>query len=102
MADQQSFTISRNDMRKILVGLGMTEKTILALFGVLDKAHRHINAIALVTTVERMGLDREMSIRLLRRLGMDDITINNIFRMVDESKINAEIGRVYDAKIVFD
>jgi len=101
MANQETFVISRNDLRKALVSLGMGEKGILTLFGVLDKAHKHVNAISFVTTVERMGLDREKSIRLLRRLGMDDVSISNVFRMVDESKINAEIGRVYNAVVEF-
>ena len=32
-------------------------------------------------------------------MGMEDITINNAFRMIDESKITAETGRLYNAEI---
>ena len=39
--------------------------------------------------------------RVLRRIGMDDVVIANVFRMVDESKIDAEIGKVYDATLDF-
>jgi hypothetical protein len=95
------FTISRNDLRKALVSIGMEDKTVLSLFNILNRAHRHINAIAFVTTLERMGFSRERSARVLRRVGMDDVVIANVFRMVDESKIDAEIGRVYDATIDF-
>ncbi len=95
------FTIGRNDLRKALVSMGMEDKAILALFNILNKAHRHINAIAFVTTLERMGVGREKSARVLRRIGMDDVVIANVFRMVDESKIDAEIGKIYDATIDF-
>jgi Fe2+ transport system protein FeoA len=101
MATTDSFTITRNDLRKALVSLGMEEKSILMLFNILNKAHRHINAIGFVTTLERMGLDREKSVRVLRRMGMDDVIIVNVFRMVDESKIDAEIGKVYNATVDF-
>ena len=101
MATSNSFTIGRNELRKALVSLRMEEKSILLLFNILNKAHRHINAIAFVTTLERMGLDRERSARVLRRIGMDDVVIANVFRMVDESKIDAEIGKVYNATIEF-
>ena len=56
MANNETFTITRNDFRKALVSLGMEEKNILGLFNILNRAHRHINAISLVTTLERMGL----------------------------------------------
>jgi hypothetical protein len=101
MANTDSFTISRNDLRKALVGMGMEEKSILALFNILNKAHRHINVIGFVTTLERIGMGREKSARVLRRMGMNDVVIANVFRMVDESKIDAEIGKVYNATIDF-
>ncbi|MDE1865518.1 MAG: hypothetical protein KGH94_02675 [Candidatus Micrarchaeota archaeon] len=95
------FTIPRNELRKVLLSIGMEDKSILSLFNMLNKAHRHINAISFVTTLERMGGTREKSARVLRKLGMDDVVIANVFRMVDESKIDAEIGRIYDASIDF-
>jgi len=98
---QETFVIARGELRKVLVSLGMDEKNIIALFGILNKAHKHINMISFVTTVEKMGYDRDKSTKLLRRLGMDDISISNVFRMVDESKIDSEIGRVYNATVDF-
>ena len=101
VANNDSFTISRTDLRKALVSMGMEEKSILLLFNLLNKAHRHINAIGFVTTLERMGMNREKSVRVLRRMGMDDVIIANVFRMVDESKIDAEIGKIYNASVDF-
>ena len=98
----ETFTIQRNDLRKALVSLGMEEKNILSLFALLNKAHKHINVISLVTTIERMGFDRDRSTRVLRRVGMDDVMIASVFRMVDENKISSEIGRIYDASVDFN
>jgi hypothetical protein len=100
-ARQETFVIARNELRKSLVALGMSEKNVIALFGILNKAHKHVNVISFVTAVERMGYDRDKSAKLLRRLGMDDVTISDVFRMVDESKIDSEIGRVYNATVDF-
>lgn len=101
MAGRDSFSIYRNDLRKVLVGMGVSEKNIMGLFGALDKSHKHTNAISFVNTLERMGLDREKVSKVLRRIGMDDVDLTNLFRIVDESKISAEIGRLYDATIDF-
>ncbi len=94
-----SFDISRSELRKVLVSAGMADRNIMALFGMLDKAHKHINAVSFVTILARMGLDYDKAIIVLRRMGLDDVTINNVMEMVDESKIDSEIGRVYDATI---
>lgn len=94
-----SFEISRSELRKVLVGSGMADRNIMALFGMLDKAHKHVNAIAFVTILQRMGVNYDKVIIVLRRMGLDDVTISNVMEMVDESKIDSEIGRVYDATI---
>ena len=101
MAKIETLTISRNELRKVLVSMGMSDKNVISLFGVLDKAHKHANAISFVTMLERMGMDRVKSTRILRRIGLEDITIENVMNMVDESKINAEIGRTYEATVDF-
>lgn len=101
MAKNETFVIARNELRKVLVGMGMSDKNIIMLFGVLDKAHKHANAISFTTMLERMGMDRTKSVRVLRRIGLDDVTIENVMNMVDESKINAEIGRIYEASVDF-
>ena len=101
MAKIETFTISRNELRKVLVSMGMSDKNVISLFGVLDKAHKHANSISFVTMLERMGMDRAKSTRILRRIGLEDITIENVMNMVDESKINAEIGRTYEATVDF-
>ena len=46
-----------------------------------------------------MGMNRDTLGNVFRRIGMDDITINGVFNMVDEQKISAETGRLYNAEI---
>ncbi|MGI0100543.1 MAG: hypothetical protein ACREBH_02385 [Candidatus Micrarchaeaceae archaeon] len=101
MAKQDTFIISRPELRQVLIALGIKERDIGNLITAMDKAHRHTNIIVFVNLLEKLGIDRDKVSNVLRRMGMDDVTITNAFRMVDESKISAETGRLYDASIDF-
>ena len=101
MAKQDSFVVTRMELRQILVVLGVSQKNISALLAALDKTHRHTNIIVFANLLEKMGIDRDKTSNIFRRLGMDDVTIGNAFRMVDENKIVAETGRLYEAAIDF-
>jgi Ca2+-binding EF-hand superfamily protein len=99
MANEETFTISRAELRRILTNFGVTEKNLTALFNSMEKAHRHINIIAFVSMLEKAGMDRDETGNIFRRLNMDDVTIKRAFDMVDEEKINSETGRLYDASV---
>jgi hypothetical protein len=101
MPKSNTFTIPRQDLRRILVIYGVSEKTIQGMFAAMEKAHRHMNVISFAALLEKAGVDRDRSANIFRRLGMDDITIRNVFGMVDEQKISAETGRIYNATIDF-
>ncbi|HUY70207.1 MAG TPA: hypothetical protein VMV00_01405 [Candidatus Baltobacteraceae bacterium] len=101
MPKSSTFTIPRQDLRRILVIYSVSEKNIQGLFASMEKAHRHINVISFAALLEKAGVDRDKSANILRRLGMDDIAIRTIFNMVDEQKISAETGRVYNVTIDF-
>ena len=92
MAKQDTFIVSRLELRQILIALGVSEKNITSLLAAMDKAHRHTNIIIFANLLEKMGVDRDKMANLFRRMGMDDVSINNAFRMVDENKISAETG----------
>ena len=98
---QDSFVISRTELRQVLTALGIKERDINNLTTALDKAHRHTNIIIFANLLEKLGIDRDKMGNVFRRMGMDDVTISSVFRMVDESKISAETGRLYDASIDF-
>jgi hypothetical protein len=65
----------------------------------MEKSHRHINALALAAAMEKGGIDRDKSANILRRLGMDDLTINDVFETLDEERVSAETGRIYEATL---
>lgn len=100
-ATEGTFTITRLDLRHILTVLGASEHDINSLISALDKTHRHTNIIVFVNLLEKLGIGRDKMANILRRMDMDDVTIRNVFRMVDESKIRAETGRLYDVNIDF-
>lgn len=101
MARQDTFIISRIELRQVLIALGVREKDIGSLLSAMDKTHRHTNIIVFANLLEKLGIDRDKMSNVFRRMGMDDVTISNAFRMVDESKISAETGRLYDVAIDF-
>jgi len=101
MANQGTYIIQRTGLRRILIALHVNDKEIEALLSMLEKNHRHINAAAFVSQLEKMGIEREQISNVLRRIGFDDITIADIFEMVDVQKISAETGRVYNINIDF-
>jgi hypothetical protein len=97
MAKSNTFTIARNELRRVLTIFGMGEKSIQALFSSMEKSHRHINALSLAAALEKSGMDRDKSANIFRRLGLDDLTINEVFETLDEQRVTAETGRIYDA-----
>lgn len=100
-AHEGTFVITRTELRHVLIALGVKEKDINNLIGSLDKTHRHTNIIVFANLLEKLGIGRDKMSNVFRRMGMDDVTIINIFRMVDENKISAETGRLYEATIDF-
>ena len=93
--------MTRGELRHVLVAFGMNEKSIQSIFATMDKSHKHINIITFASLLEKAGMNRNLMGDVLRRMGMDDITIANVFNMVDEQKISAETGRLYNAEIEF-
>lgn len=99
MAKQDTFVVTKTELRQMLIAMGITEKSISGLTTTLEKTHRHTNIIVFANLLEKLGIDRERMANLFRRMGMEDITISNALRMIDESKISAETGRLYEADI---
>lgn len=96
-----TYTISRMSVRRILLALKVSEKSIEGVISSMEKSHRHINIISFISLLEKAGLERDDIINVMRRIGMDDVMINNVMNMVDEKRITSEIGRVYEADILF-
>ncbi|MEM3227550.1 MAG: hypothetical protein QXR58_00625 [Candidatus Micrarchaeaceae archaeon] len=94
-----TFSISRIELRRMLLALKVSEKNIEGLISNMERSHKHINIITFVSLLEKAGLDREKIINTLRRLGLDDVNIGQVMNMVDEQRILAELGRVYEADV---
>ncbi len=104
MADNnklETFIISRQDLRKLLLAFGVNEKNLESLLSSMEKTHRHITAVAFASLVEKAGLEREKVINVLRRLGLDDITVRDVLQTADEQRIMSETGRLFEATIEF-
>ena len=98
---KDTFTISRQELRRILTIYKVDESSMVKLFSDMEKAHRHINAIAFAGMLEKINLKRDAIVNVLRRLGMDDVTINSTIDSMDEQKLLAESGRIFEATINF-
>ncbi|MGC8648788.1 MAG: hypothetical protein ACP5UN_01030 [Candidatus Micrarchaeia archaeon] len=99
---QETFIITRAELRRLFIALGISENRISMIFAGMEKAHRHINAVAFAGILDRIGgLEREQIANVLRRIGMDDVTIRNVLNNMDEQKIIAESGRLFSATILF-
>lgn len=89
-----TFTVTRIEMKKMLASLGVSDKSVEALLGALDKQHRHANAVSFVNMLMNLGLKQREISNVLRRIGIDDISIANIFDVIDESRIRDSFGRI--------
>ena len=94
-----SYSISRLELRHLLASFKVSEKSIESILSGMERAHRHINVITLASALEGYGVSVEQMREFLRRVGMGDVTIERIIEMVDEHKIMAASGRIYEIKI---
>ncbi len=95
----ETFAVNRIALRKILTLLGVGEKSINQMESTLNKSHKHVNAVAFSGILQRMGLKQDEIKNVLRKIGIDDVTITNILDMLDEEKINETFGKVVDLDI---
>jgi hypothetical protein len=99
MPNPSTFTISRIELRKIFSAYGVAERKMDEIFSSMEKSHRHVNIVQFVGLMEKAGLNRDRVINIFRRMNMNDILIEEVLNMADESRINAETGRLYKASI---
>lgn len=99
MANKTTFTISRVEIRHMMLSFKVSEKNIQSALSLMEKSHRHINIISFISMLEGYGLDKDQITQLLRRIGLDDIKIGEAMEMVDEHKITSEAGRLFYATL---
>ncbi len=101
MPQLETVVVNRQELRKVLITFGVSEKALQSILSSIEKAHRHVNVIVFSSLLEKAGLDVDKRTNVFRRLGLDDITIRNIINVADEQKLLAETGRVFSATIDF-
>ncbi len=101
MANPSTFTITRMELRKILATYGVPESKIDSIFSSMEKSHRHVSIVQFIGLLERAGLSRDRVMNVFRRMNMNDILIEEVLNMADQSRINAETGRLYSASVEF-
>ena len=94
--EEGSYTISRIELRHLLASFKVSERNIEYLIEGIERAHRHINVITLASVLESFGVSVEQVREFLRRVGVQDVAVDRIIEMVDEHKIMAESGRIYE------
>lgn len=83
----------------MLSPLGVSPGSIEAMLSIMDKSHKHIDAVAFVGMLQKLGITSNNIENILRRIGIDDTRIVEIFNSLDEEKIEATFGKVVDLKI---
>jgi hypothetical protein len=90
----ETFIINRLDLKKMLTMLKVSDKNIDELESNLNRLHRHVDAVAFVGMLQKLGLKQGDITNILRRIGIDDISITDILTAIDEEKISATFGKV--------
>ncbi len=76
----------KEELRRKMRQYNLSEEKIEELSRTFERSSKHIDVISFVILLERFGLDRRSITEFLKDVGIDDITIINIFGKVDLKK----------------
>ncbi|MEM2963142.1 MAG: ATP-binding protein [Candidatus Anstonellales archaeon] len=85
MAKVVSF--ERGELKKKLLSFGLDTVHIEEIVSLFSKKNNHLDVISFVILLERYGLGRNNITSLLKDMGIDDLTIINIFSKTDFKKL---------------
>lgn len=94
-----SFSVNRLDLKKMLTSLGVSDGAAEGVIGTLNKMHRHVNVVFFVDMLEKLGLKQYDINNILRRIGIDDASIAEIFNVLDEERIQSTFGKVVKLEV---
>ncbi len=94
-----TFTVSRIELKKILTVMGVSEMNIDSIISQLNKMHRHVNAVVFAGMLQKTGLKTDDVTNILRRIGIDDVSITNIFDAIDEERIKSAYGKMAELRL---
>ena len=95
----QTFTINKIELKKLLSSFSISSKNIDEIIAMIDRAYKHINVIAFAESLQRLGLKQEDITNILRRAGIDDVTISNIFDTIESERIRGSFGKLVELKV---
>lgn len=89
-----TFTVSRVELKKVLSSLGVSDGVTEGLLSAMDKTHKHVNVITFVDMLQKIGLKQYDINNILRRVGLDDTSIAEVFNVLDEQRIQNTFGKI--------
>jgi hypothetical protein len=94
-----TYVVNRLRLEQILSSFKVNAKSVSEIMSQMDRAHRHMNALAFVSMLRRYGVKPVDAANILRRIGIDDVKITDIFNMLDEQNINETYGKVVELSV---
>jgi hypothetical protein len=91
-----TYMINKIELKRILHSFGVNITSVEKMLGELDKMHKNVNAIEFAKMLFGVGLKQLQVETILRRIGVDDLSISDIFDRIDEDKIHQSFGRVVE------
>ncbi len=94
-----TFAINKIELERILSSFKVSEKNVESILAQLDRMHKHVNVIMFTGMLQNVGLKRNDIVNMLRRAGIDDVTISNIFDVLEEEKIKNTFGKLMELRV---
>ena len=94
-----SFAINKIELKRILTAFKVSDRNVDSIIAQLDKMHRHVNAITFTEMLQRVGMSQQDIVNVFRRTGIDDITISNIFDVLEEERIRNTFGKLVELSV---
>ncbi len=97
---QNTFVVSKIELKKMITSLGVSDGSVEVFLGKLDKMHMHVDAVSFVGMLGKLGIRNKDISNILRRIGVGDTSISEVFNTLDEEKIEETYGKVARINLV--
>ncbi len=94
-----SFKVTSVALKKMLTSLGVSIAAAEGTINTLNKMHRHVNVVFFVDMLEKLGIKQYDVNNILRRIGIDDATIAEVFNVLDEERIQSTFGKIVKLEV---
>lgn len=94
-----TFTINKTELKRVLSSFKMSDKGIDIIIAQLDRTHKHVNVLTFTGMLQNAGLKQEEIINVLRRVGIDDVTISNLFDVLEEDRIRNTFSKLIELSL---